>query len=102
MPVYKKQNDFGDLFIRFNLVIPKTIDSKFMENCKEIFGISESLNETFSDKFILQNVSETDLEDFDSDCSESESSDSELSSVSSDSDSSESEIVVSKKRTSKR
>lgn len=101
MPLYKKQNDFGDLFVRFNLVIPKTIESKFMENCKEIFGISDSLNDSFSNKFILQNVSETDLEDFESDYSESGSSESDLSSVSSDSESSESE-TFSKKRASKR
>jgi DnaJ-class molecular chaperone len=101
MPVYKKQNEFGDLFIRFNLVIPKTIESKHLEYCKEIFGVSEIVAETFTDKFVLQNVSETDLEDFESDYSESESSDSELSSVSSDSRSSDSDIV-SKKRASKR
>jgi DnaJ-class molecular chaperone len=101
MPVYKNQNEFGDLFVRFNLVIPKTIDTKHLQVCKEIFGISESVAETFSNKFILQNVSETDLEDFESDYSESESSDSELSSVSTGSDSSDSEIV-SKKRPSKR
>ena len=84
MPVYKKQNEYGDLFIRFNLVIPKTIETSKLNLLKTIFGTTDPLQDNFEKTYTLENVSETDLEDLESSYSESESSESET-----DSDSSE-------------
>ena len=100
MPIYKS-NGFGNLFIRFNLVIPKTISPDKLNVFKQIFESTEELSDTFSKVCVLENISETDVEDLDyssgSDESESdsESSGSETSSISSDED-------VPKKRLPKR
>jgi len=103
MPIYKTDK-FGDLFIRFNLVIPKTIDPSKMILFKQIFEPSP-FSETFSKNCILENISETDLEDLASDYSSSDSeSDSDTdssdsgSSLSSDTDS----VELPKKRLPKR
>jgi len=86
MPIYKKEA-YGDLFIRFNLVIPKSLEPAKLNKLKEIFDEpQEPLSENFSSKFVLENVTDTDLEDFDSDTS------SEISDSGSDTDS---EISVS-------
>jgi hypothetical protein len=94
MPSYKKPNEFGDLFIRFNLIIPKSLEAEKLVNLKVIFDeLSEPLAETYSKQLVLENVTETDLEDFDIESSGSESDDSDDSD---DSDESEdSEISVS-------
>jgi DnaJ-class molecular chaperone len=105
MPVYRSES-YGDLFVRFNLVIPKSLSNDKLVSLKEIFNDSdEKLNSDYSCEFSLENVSETDLEDFDSSESESEISetDSEISvsSVSSSelsSDSSSGQPVKFKKR----
>ena len=73
MPVYKKQNEHGDLFIRFNLVIPKTIETSKMNLLKEIFGTTDPLQANFEKTYTLENVSETDLEDLESSYSETDS-----------------------------
>ena len=92
MPIYKQENTFGDLFVRFNLVIPKSLEPSTLVKLKEIFDdSSEVLAESFESQFLLENVSDTDLEDFDSDSetsseSESESETTSVSSVSSVSD----------------
>ena len=96
MPVYKKNNTFGDLFVRFNLVIPKSLSSEQLIKFKDIFKNDQLTLDnviTQSDKvFKLENVSDTDLEDIysssESDESESISSDSSCSSISSVSSSS--------------
>jgi DnaJ-class molecular chaperone len=74
MPVYKQENVYGDLFVRFNVVLPKTL-----EKLKEIVASEnkETLGEKYDVLKVLENVSETDLEDFytseEEDDSESES-----------------------------
>ena len=91
MPIYKKPNEFGDLFIRFNLIIPKSLEADKLVMLKVIFEtLDEPLAQTYSKQFVLENVTDTDLEDFESESSGSESSESE-----SDTDSDESEISVS-------
>ena len=91
MPVYKSDT-FGDLFIRFNLVIPKTIEQNKLKVFKDIFGQTDTLVETFTKKCVLENVSETDIEDLASDYTDSDTesgseTDSEsVSSLSSESD----------------
>ena len=89
MPQYKSSTEKGDLFIRFNLVIPKSIEPKILLKLKELFDNSENkLSDKFDVQRFLENVSESDLESESSD-EESESSDeeSELESESSDDDS---------------
>ena len=90
MPIYKSNGDLGDLFIRFNLVIPKSLDSQKLIKLKEIFDDSaEVLGEKFSNRYLMENASDTDLEDLsDSDYSSSES-DSEYSETGSESSDSE-------------
>lgn len=102
MPVYKKPNEFGDLFIRFNLVIPKSLENDKLVKLKTIFDeTSEPLAETYSKQFLLENVTDTDLEDFEessessdseSETDESECSDTSELSVSSESSESEQEF----------
>jgi DnaJ-class molecular chaperone len=81
MPIYKNEGEFGDLFIRFNLVIPKSLEQDKLTKLKDIFDEApEPLAETFNSQFSLENVTDTDLEDFDSESeseTESESEDSE-------------------------
>ncbi len=89
MPIYK-DSKFGDLFVRFNLVIPKYLEPKKLEIFKEIFEPSEVLSETFTKTCVLENISDTDLEDLEEGYTDTSDSDSE-SSESSDSESSESE-----------
>ena len=84
MPIYNKENEFGDLFVRFNLVIPKTLEQSTLVKLKEIFDENpEELNKTYDSSFLLENVTDTDLEEFDSESGteiDSESdSDSEIS-----------------------
>jgi DnaJ-class molecular chaperone len=96
MPIYKK-DAFGDLFIRFNLIIPKSLEIEKLKLLKQIFNeIEEPLIENYSKQFLLENVTETDLEEFeeesdDSDDSELSDSDSDSESISVSSVSSESE-----------
>ena len=87
MPIYKSNNCFGDLFIRFNIVIPKTIDPSKLIKLKEIFDLSveseSNLNVSGNSGItkMLENVSDTDLENL------TESTDDSDSSSDSDSDS---------------
>ena len=89
MPIYKS-NKYGDLFIRFNLVIPKQLEQHNLEKLKEIFENDPLTLENqvidSEQKFILEHVNDTDLEELDylDDSDDSSLSDSEeLSSVSS-------------------
>lgn len=94
MPITGK-NTFGDLFIRFNLVIPKSIEPEKLLSLKNIFyEIPEVLSDNFNCQFSLENVTETDLEEFDSDSSDSESVSSEESDSSDSSDSSLSSVSI--------
>jgi len=80
MPVYKKATH-GDLFVRFNLVIPKSIDKDKLYLFKQIFkSENDILEESFSKSYVLENVSEADLEELDYSGSDSESDSSEISS----------------------
>jgi len=82
MPIYNEAG-YGDLFIRFNLVIPKSLEPESLAKLKEIFNdTSEELSETYSKQFLLEHVTESDLEDISEDSSDSETdtdSDSDLS-----------------------
>ena len=100
MPYYKSSTERGDLFIRFNLVIPKTIESKNLLKLKEIFDISSEtkLSDKFDVSYCLENVSDSDLEEESDDSDESESDES-VSSISSDSSE---EIKFKSKRSLKR
>jgi DnaJ-class molecular chaperone len=103
MPIYKSDKR-GDLFIRFNLVIPKTLDSSKLKVFKEIFQTEtpELSTDGASKNCILENISETDLEELDYSSSDSESdsgSESDSDSVSSlDSDSEQPKNKFSKRR----
>ena len=86
MPIYKSQ-ELGDLFIRFNLVIPKSIDIKYMDLLKDIFETEiPKLEETYTKQCTLENISEEDLEEFSSDSDDSSSNNSTVTSVSTDSE----------------
>ena len=101
MPMYK-QNTFGDLFIRFNLVIPKSLEPEKLNKLKQIFDDStESLSENYSTQLVLENVTDTDLEDFDTESESESDSDTESGSeseISISSVSSNSEKEVHRKR----
>lgn len=90
MPKYKIPGEFGDLFIRFNIVIPKSLSNSKLENLKNIFNDTLDpdyiQSEKFDKMYILENVSDTDIEDLESDYSDSEESDSDSDTDSSDSD----------------
>jgi len=95
MPIFKSgKKQFGDLFIRFNLLIPKTIEQNKLTVLKKIFENNNILSDTFYKQYLLENVSENDLEELITDDdytsesgeslnSESGSEDSSVSSVSS-------------------
>ena len=88
MPSYKKPGQFGDLFVRFNLVIPKSLSLEKLNKLKEIFEDSqEVLSESFDKKLTLEHISESDISDLDDSEYESESESDSGSSVS-DTDSS--------------
>jgi DnaJ family protein A protein 2 len=87
MPIHKT-NKHGDLFIRFNVVIPKKLELATLEKVKEIFNESylseyeKSIkNDNILDEFVLENVnSDSDVSDLEvSEGSSSELSDSEVS-----------------------
>ena len=61
MPVYKQEGVYGDLFVRFNVVLPKTL-----EKLRELVANEnkEILGEKYDVLKVLENVSDTDLEDF--------------------------------------
>jgi len=82
MPVYKQEGVYGDLFVRFNVVLPKTL-----EKLRELVASEnkEILGEKYDVLKVLENVSDTDLEDFYT--SEEEEENSSDSETDSDSDS---------------
>jgi DnaJ-class molecular chaperone len=93
MPIYK-DTKHGDLFIRFNLVIPKSLDLVKLNTFKTLFEPTDPLKESFTKSCVLENISDTDLEELDdsdyTDSSESSESESESDlSVSESSESSE-------------
>jgi len=111
MPSYKSYGKYGDLFIRFNLVIPKHLSTVHLEQFGGIFKddplfLENKLEKTFDKNLILENVSETDLEDIYSDDSgesdSDESSDSDSDSDESDDSGSEEQFVVKKKSLNKK
>ena len=81
MPYYKKDG-FGDLFVRFNLVIPDTIDKSKIDMLREIFpGYNDSGSVTDRSTVracTLEDVTEADMEALDYDYS-SEDDESEYS-----------------------
>ena len=100
MPIYKSE-DFGDLFIRFNLVIPKTISPDKLTIFKNIFEPTDTLLENHTKVCVLENISDTDIEEFDYSGSESTSDSDDSDSVETSSISSE-DSLPSKKRLPKR
>jgi DnaJ-class molecular chaperone len=78
MPIYKSDNQYGDLFIRFNIVIPKILDKSKLEIIKGIFDDStgaELVTEGKVKEFSLENVNDSDLSSYD-DSEDSEDSES--------------------------
>ena len=114
MPCYKSgKNDFGDLFIRFNLVIPKILNQNALDTLITVFKddplfLENKLEPTFERKYVLEMISDTDLEDLEDFYTEESGSSSESSSCSEEesSDSSEEEeeqvVVVKKKSLNKK
>jgi len=100
MPMYRQENMFGDLFIRFNVVIPKSLEPGVLKKFKEIFDDSlETLSENVSEIYLLENVSETDLEEFSDTDSETESeTDTDLSETESELSESSEENVRRRRR----
>jgi DnaJ-class molecular chaperone len=97
MPKYKSNGEYGDLFIRFNIVIPKSLEKSKLKVLKDIFN-DEVIDEgdifiknssEVSKECVLENVSDTDIEELDSD-EESEESDDYSESVTSSSEVSDS------------
>lgn len=103
MPIYKS-DDFGDLFIRFNLVIPKIISLDKLKMFKDVFEPSDKLLDNYTKVCVLENISEIDIEDFDYSGSSSSESDTESGSCSDSVETSSisSEEFASKKRFPKR
>jgi len=69
MPIYKGNGNYGDLFIRFNIVIPSSIDSSKLKLLKQLFNDPiepesnlNTITTTFDKSYILENVSEIELE----------------------------------------
>jgi len=113
MPCLKSTRDnFGDLFIRFNLVIPKSLKQNELDLLQTIFKddslvLENKLEPAFEKRFVLEMVSDTDLEDLEDFYSELSSSDeseeSEISSEESEiSSEEEREFVVKKKSLNKK
>jgi DnaJ-class molecular chaperone len=111
MPSYKSSGVYGDLFIRFNLVLPKMLNITQLEKLQEILKddplfLENNLDSKFDKNIILENLSDDDLEDLedlysDSDDeteseSDEESGSEEHSSVSELSESSEEKVVKKK------
>ena len=111
MPCYKGNGESGDMFIRFNIVIPKSLDDSKLLLLKDIFDDSDPEEVPFIDTQIdkhhtLEHVTDTDIEDLedseDSDYStESESGSESESELESDTDS-EPEPAVFKKSLKKK
>ena len=81
MPLYKKEGR-GDLYVRFNLIIPETVSREHIEMLREIFPVYNDNASIPSDKVrecILEDVTEEDMEALDYDYSDSEYSESEYS-----------------------
>ena len=90
MPFYKS-DELGDLFIRFNLVIPKSIEMDYLLELKKIVQSEPiTLEPSFTHKYTLENISDEDLADLETSSDESdepsEASDSTVTSISSDDD----------------
>ena len=99
MPKYKTDGEFGDLFIRFNIVIPKSIEpsklvlleSVFNEPISSDISIEKQPDSKINKSCTLENVSDTDIEDLeDSDYSDSDT-DSEETDTDTESESDESD-----------
>jgi len=101
MPKYKIPGEYGDLFIRFNIVIPKSLELSKLKSLKSIFDDTLDPDyieyENVDKTYILENASDTDIEDLESESDYSESEDSEESETESDSEP-ESEPVKRKKK----
>jgi len=86
MPLYK-QDEKGDLYVRFNLVLPEKFKKEDMEILKKLFPCCNE-TEVITNKTVrdvkLEEVSESDLEELDYGYSESESEYSDSSSSSSE------------------
>ena len=112
MPVYRGNSEYGDLFIRFNIVIPKSVDKNKLLLLKDVFNEPIQENEVYPDidtVHTLQNVSDTDIEELESDSesysdssSESDSSSDSECSESSESSESEAEVIVPLKKFGKK
>ena len=77
MPIYNSPGQFGDLFIRFNIIIPIELCPKELSTFREMFHVHSKLKDSFEKEYILEKISEAELEDFeyytDSETSDSDS-----------------------------
>lgn len=81
MPLYKKEGR-GDLYVRFNLIIPETVSKEHIEMLRDIFPVYNDNACVPTDKIRqcnLEDVTEEDMEALDYDYSESDYSESEYS-----------------------
>ena len=62
MPIYNSKGQFGDLFIRFNIIIPRSISTNNLPLLKKLFhnkGNSEETNNVkYDNGYILEHVSQ--------------------------------------------
>ena len=96
MPSYKSPGNYGDLFIRFNLVLPKSLNQPQLELLKTIFKDDplfeeNKVSDTFTKRLLLETVSEADLEELEDLYSETDSETESESETESDTDSESSE-----------
>jgi len=63
MPLYKNTNQYGDLYIRFNLVIPKTLELSKLKKLKEIFENGSEEIIVTDNRYTLEFVSDDELTD---------------------------------------
>jgi len=101
MPCYKGNGETGDMFIRFNIVIPKSLDTVKLSLLKDIFDEpldTEALTLSADVIHILEHVTDTDIEDLDSDSdySETESDSDSDSGLESESESEPEPVIVKK------
>ena len=102
MPKYKIPGEFGDLFIRFNIVIPKSLDPEKLVSLKTIFDDTIDPDyveyENVDKTCILENASDTDIEDLESESDYTDSDDSEDSESESESETESEPEVLSKRK----
>jgi DnaJ-class molecular chaperone len=98
MPIYKT-NKSGDLFIRFNLIIPRHIEPEKLKRIKDVFDTEPESLVLSNEIHTLEQINQEDLDDLDSnyfdESSDSDEEDSDSDEEDSDSDEEESDSELS-------